>query len=128
MMNRRSFLGALGIGAAGTIVAADFDWDRLLWRPKPMVVVPGRWDRGTVRVLLNDQIRTFRNVNIGHANTLLVHTSDAPEVLRVGWVHIVPEMPKVPDFRNLSLQNTAYTMGSGHCLSLTWSDPLLARI
>lgn len=40
MMNRRDFVRRLVAGLAGTAVAAEMDLERLLWVPKPMIVVP----------------------------------------------------------------------------------------
>lgn len=40
MMNRRDFVRRLVAGLAGTAVATELDLERLLWVPKPMIVVP----------------------------------------------------------------------------------------
>lgn len=39
-VNRRDFLARLGFGAAGLIVGAELDLERLLWVPKPIISVP----------------------------------------------------------------------------------------
>lgn len=39
-MNRRDFLARLTGGAVGLVVGQEIDWERLLWTPKPMIVVP----------------------------------------------------------------------------------------
>ena len=45
-MQRRDFLRFLGLGAtsavASSLLGAELDLERLLWVPKPMIVVPGR--------------------------------------------------------------------------------------
>ncbi len=40
MLDRRTFLRRLILGAPALGLAADLDWEKLLWVPKPMIVVP----------------------------------------------------------------------------------------
>ena len=41
LMDRREFFRLAMRGAFGAAVAHGYDWDRLLWVPKPIMVVPG---------------------------------------------------------------------------------------
>lgn len=40
VMDRRLFLRRLASGLVGATIAPDIDLERLLWVPKPMIVVP----------------------------------------------------------------------------------------
>lgn len=40
-LTRRAFLRKLWLGAAALPIAAELDWERLLWVPKPIITVPG---------------------------------------------------------------------------------------
>jgi hypothetical protein len=41
-MKRREFIRLAASGAFGSAFASAYDWDRLLWIPKPMIVIPRR--------------------------------------------------------------------------------------
>jgi hypothetical protein len=70
-MRRRAFLGSLGIGAAGLVATSDFDWDRLLWRPKPIITVPALPGRADVRLLFAGGAQhVWRNVSVEHPGSL----------------------------------------------------------
>jgi hypothetical protein len=87
-MNRRDFLSSFGLGAAGLVAGAEFDWDRLLWTPKPIITVPALAGRGVVRVPIGDRVFVFRNVDVAHPRDLVIpaddwHPREVPGVVQI---------------------------------------------
>lgn len=126
-MNRRGFIGALGLGAAGLV--ADFDWDRLLWEPKPIITVPAIAGRATVRWPIGDVVYTFRNLDIAYPPDLIIEANEW-EHRKVGDVDIradVRVLDRVVPYHRIEKIDHAL-VHAGNTITLQWGSGPMVQI
>jgi hypothetical protein len=127
-MNRRALLQSLGLGAAGLLATSELDWERLLWKPKPIITVPALHGKGIVRAWVGGREYMFRNWSLTQPAAIRFEPDDAYRM--IGPVHVEADIaiPGVPLIRKTCVQTNPYegrTLDPKCALTYTWSGPLV---